>query len=365
MLTIYMDESGFTGQDLLSPAQPIFVHASTTLSNEECDEFYKEYFSGTRGLELKHKILSRRSSGQHRIANFIHAVRNVDQFTAFICHKEFTLLTYLVDLWVEPEMHRAGIDLYKDGGNLALCNMAYYCLRTLQNDKFLKEHLMRFQRMMIERTLNSYHEFFGELYRDYRRADVQTKNLLVFFLGPFYGLGYERLSTIPEQALCPALTTAINMCSHWRKRTNAPLKLVHDASSAITKDKWLLDFITSPDIENRIIGPPDRYAVYPLNVVQTEFADSRSHLQLQFCDLVAGAIAAWCRQFIDLSYDKNYVIHLGSAGIEDLISASAKIWPEPEVQPERMGMKGWSGEEIDFLENQLAKFVEKNSSGST
>ncbi len=66
MLAVYMDESGFTGEDLLSPEQRIFVHVSTTLSDEECAALNKEYFSGTQGPELKHKNLSKRPKGQRR-----------------------------------------------------------------------------------------------------------------------------------------------------------------------------------------------------------------------------------------------------------------------------------------------------------
>ena len=31
LFTFYMDESGFTGEQLMSEKQPVFVHASTTL----------------------------------------------------------------------------------------------------------------------------------------------------------------------------------------------------------------------------------------------------------------------------------------------------------------------------------------------
>lgn len=358
MRTIYMDESGFTGEDLLSPQQPIFVHVSTTLSDQECAALHKEYFAGTQGPELKHTNLSKRPRGQGRIVGFIKAVQGLEKCTAWVCHKEFTLLTYLVDLWVEPAMRRDGIDLYRDGGNLALCNMAYYCLRTFQSDRFLRDHLRRFQHMMIRRTLRSYREFWEELYRDYQRTDKRTKDILGFFLGGEMKLGYEVLREIPKRALDPAFTTMVQTCGHWRKHTDAPLSLIHDRSSSLAKDKWLWDWIASPDIEQRTIGLPGRETVYPLNVVQTKFTDSRSHLQLQFCDLIAGATAAWSRQFIGLSHNKNYVEQLGDAGIKELMIGV--IWPQPEVTPEGLGMKGWSGEAVDFLAEQLTKLAEKS-----
>src|SRR5438132_8141188 len=150
MLPIYMDESGFTGEDLLNPEQPVFVHVSTSLSDEQSIELHKAYFAGMQGRELKHKNLSKRPSGQDRVVNFIKALHgDTSKVTVWICHKEFTLLTYLVDLWVEPAMEMDGFDLYRDGGNLAFSNMAYFCLRTFQNERFLIDHLRRFQKMMI------------------------------------------------------------------------------------------------------------------------------------------------------------------------------------------------------------------------
>lgn len=357
MLDIYMDESGFTGEDLLNAEQPVFVHVSTTLSDAECDALFADHFAGTQGHELKHKNLGKNPSGQARIAGFIKVLHDTGKCTAFVCHKEFTALTYLVDLWVEPAMHQDGLDLYKDGGNLALCNMSYYCLRTFQSDRFLREHLRRFQRMMIQRTPESYLEFVRKLQKDYRQADQRTKEILTYFIGGVMKLGFGRIQTIPKRALDPALTTAVQTCSHWRQTTDTKLRLIHDQSSSLAKDRWLWDMITSPDMEQKTIGIPGRETVYPLNVAETAFADSRSHRQLQFCDLIAGATAAWCRQFLGLSHDAQYVARLGEAGIEGLRIGG--IWPQAAVDPETLGMQGWSGENIDFMAEQLAKLAKK------
>ena len=353
MLTVYMDESGFTGEDMMNPEQPVFVHVSTTLGDEECAALHSEYFSGTQGKELKHKNLGTYRSGQRRIVDLVEAIQDLGKFTAWVCHKEFALLTYLVDLWVEPAMRRDGIDLYKDGGHLALCNMAYYYLRRFQTDRLLSEHLRRFQRMMIDRTRKSFLEFWDELYRDYECTDKARKNMLVLFLGGGVKLGYERVGEIPKRAIDPVLTTAAETCSHWRKQTTESLALVHDRSSSLARDKWLWDLITSPDIEEMTVGLPSRARIYPLNVVRTEFADSRRYVQLQFCDLVAGATAVWCRQFLGRSYGQGYVEQLEVAGIEKLQIGS--IWPGREVDPETLGMKGWSGEPVDFMAEQLLK----------
>lgn len=361
-MLIYMDESGFTGEDLLHLEQPVFVHVSTCLSDEECAALAKDHFSGVQGDELKHKRLGRRPNGQSRILDFVNAVVGKDKFTIWLCHKEFTLLTYLVDLWVEPSMYKHGIDLYKDGGSVALSNMTYYCLKVFQSDRFLRGHLERFQRMMRFRTPQNYRKFFAMLHRDYLRTDKRTKDILVFYLGAGMELGYDLLARTPARALDPALTTTVSTCMHWRKRTDAPLRLIHDRSSNLSKDKWLWERIASAEIENVVLGIPGHEVVYPLNVEETEFGDSHTHLQLQFCDLVAGACAEWARRFMDLPHDEGYVSKLEDSGIKELNLST--IWPAPEVDPEALGMKGWSGEHIEFLTKQFAEIDKRRARGN-
>lgn len=149
----------------------------TCLSDKEAAALAKEYFLGVQGNELKHKNLSRRPAGQSRIVNFVNAVRGTDKFTIWLCHKEFLLLTYLVDLWVEPSMYKHGIELYRDDGNVALSNMTYYYLKTFADDRFLRGHLERFQKMMRYRTPQNFRTFFAGLYRDYLKCDKETQDI--------------------------------------------------------------------------------------------------------------------------------------------------------------------------------------------
>ena len=358
-LTFYMDESGFTGEYLMSREQPVFAHVSTILSDQRCQDLYREFFKGTQALELKHQVLARRPAGRERVAKFIESINQDDQanFTSWLVHKEFTLLTYLVDCWVESAAHVDGVDLYKDGANLGMCNMAYYCLRTFEGEEFLRAHLVRFQKMMMKRTLAAYRDFWRHMYADYERADQRTKDILSFFVYSERRLGFPHLLHLPKRAVDPGLPGAVATCGHWRNQTEQPLNLVHDNSSSLAKDKKLWSEITSPEFDEMTLGIPGRETKYPLNVQQTVFADSRNHLQLQFCDLLAGASVAWARRFTGPSHDQEYFDRLDAAGIENFKIGA--IWPESEVHPDALGMKGWSGELTDAITDQLVKLSEK------
>src|SRR6266849_4730432 len=123
-LEIFIDESGYTGEHQLDPAQPIFVLSSINLGDEAAAELHAKHFTGMQAKELKHSRLAKRPSGQQRILDFIrnltsmNAGDGVPVATAFAAHKKFQLLTLLVDLWVEPAMRKDGIDMYERGGNV-------------------------------------------------------------------------------------------------------------------------------------------------------------------------------------------------------------------------------------------------------
>jgi len=355
MKTIYMDESGFTGQDLTSTDQPVFVQASTDLSNEESREIYERFFSGVQAQELKHSVLSRRESGRARIVKFVQSIckDNPKRFATWFAHKEFALLSYMVDLWVENAMHEDGVDLYEDGGNLALANLSFFGLRTFQSPDFLRSHLVRFQAMMISRTPASFRAFMSAMRSDLERVDARSRDLLLFYFASGLRLGYQHLTTLPKRSIDPAMSGAVFICGNWRKRTKEPLSLVHDQSSTLIKDRAFWDIITSSAVDTLTIGMPDRALIYPLNIASTEFGDSKEHLQLQFCDLVAGAVVAYLKRYTSWQFDGDYSNALEMAGLDSLRVGC--IWPELKVTPEALGTRGMSGKPLDNLVRSLLK----------
>jgi hypothetical protein len=129
-LDIFIDESGYTGEHQLDPAQPVFVLALINLDDEITSELLAKHFTGIQAEELKHSRLAKRASGQQRILSLIrslssmHTADGLRVATALSAHKKFQFLTLLFDLWVEPAMYKDGIDLYQDGANLGSAKSA-------------------------------------------------------------------------------------------------------------------------------------------------------------------------------------------------------------------------------------------------
>lgn len=332
-MQIFIDESGFTGEDLFSPEQPIFSVASTNLSTEEADAICGTIFSRTQAAELKHSTLVRSSRGQALVVELVkYAVGHKNQFTAYLAHKRFCLLSKLVDLWLESAMHEDGVDLYEAGGNIAFANMAYFCLEGFESQEFLARNLDRFQRMMRERTAENYVQFWGSLDSDRQSAKEETAKILDFFFLAEAKLGFTHLLELKIKSLDIAFPIALGIIQHWRDLKGEELSVVHDASSNMAKEKWLWDAVVSPEVPAQLVGYDERTMKFPLGVTETVFGDSKLHRQLQICDVLAGALAAWASPMTKLhNPDKSdYCNNLDRAGIQELLFGA--IWPAPEVK---------------------------------
>jgi hypothetical protein len=200
-MQIFMDESGFTGEDLASKEQPLFVLSSCIAEDAFCEQIRRDIFSGVRSRELKHSALARTSVGRRIVVEFLKAIQGTGAFSSWIVHKEFCLLTKFVDFWLEPAMKISGIDLYERGTNLAFSNMAYICLRTFESPEFLSDHLKAFQTMVRRRTPASYIEFWGGLGHAYNNCRKESKEILDFFFSSEEVLGPDILTSLPERSL--------------------------------------------------------------------------------------------------------------------------------------------------------------------
>ena len=113
MIKIYLDECGFTGEDLFNSEQPIFTLASIDLSEEVCHELKDKYFSSVQAYELKHSNLAKRPKQQEMVINLIKGLgSNYPKSVKFsVAHKRYVLVTKIVDILIETLAYEDGINL--------------------------------------------------------------------------------------------------------------------------------------------------------------------------------------------------------------------------------------------------------------
>lgn len=330
--TIFLDESGYTGHDLMSSEQKVFVLASTDFDEVESRELIRKFFPNSQAFELKHQALAKRPRGQQQIAALINElVKHKNRISVYVIHKKFYLFQKFVDCWLEPVMHQTEFNFYQDGMNIEFCNMAFICLNTFEGEQFIDRLLTDYQTMLSKQSEESFFYFFNLLSNMCEHVTkTESIRIVEFFSIIPQFLDFNHIATLGRNPNDPALTTAIQIVVHWKKKLSAPFFLLHDQSSNLARKKSMWDAITSPTAPQASVGHGDHRTVeFPLNVLETRFVDSRLFPSLQITDILAGAVARFASHKISPCRNMEYARILEEAGLEQLISDA--VWPTTET----------------------------------
>ncbi len=291
--SIFLDECGFTGADLLNGQQPAFVLATLNLTEEVCLGIKDTFFSAVKAAELKHSALRRRPSQQAMVADFIsHIASNPRSYKLSVTDKQFALVTKMVDLVAESAAHADDVDLYAGGGNVVLANLMYYGLPAFGGRRFFRELLTRFQAMMRKRTLREYRRFFALI--DNRTSPTELDDLLMFLRAGQTNLGPRLLDQSPD-CLDLALSNTLCLMGAWRAQNDGRIVLIHDESGNFAKQGRIWDAVVDPHLPKRDFIINDIPCRFPVAVSETRMRPSHDHAGLQLTDVLAGSVAYFLR----------------------------------------------------------------------
>jgi hypothetical protein len=334
--TIFLDECGYTGEDLLNPEQPIFTLASLNLPESDCQELKRTFFSNVKSTELKYSSLSRRPRQQQMILEFLKELSKKPELVKFLyAHKQFGLVIKMVEMLVEPVFYEGGIDLYDKGANIGLANHFFYKLPVAGGVGFFNNLLRSFQEMMRSRTEKAYQDFFAPLFTQQYSEEIDE--FLNFFRPSHSLFGYELLKT--SDHLDIAVTCTFTLMSLWGQDVDDDIVLVHDNSSAMAKERKIWDVIVDPKLPSVEVGYDRRKIQFPIGVVETCPEDSKNWAGLQLVDILAGAFmrcAMWIREGknSDDSFGKSLTEVIGG------VFSCFEIVPEEKFMPEELGTTG-------------------------
>ncbi len=342
-MTIYLDETGYTGQDLLNPDQPILVAASTNIADDVAASLVQECFPNVQARELKHSRLCMRKRGQDQIIRLLRSIQQrADSFAVSVAHKEFVLVGLLIDFWVEPALHADGINLYERGANMGLCNLTHLILKNLLPADECKKLLVRAQKMLRNKSVQAY-EAFGRSLRAAQKHSKPVDDILDYIVVSDFKLGgYEHLRSLPDRLTDLGTYYLMEQVSHWSNRTDRAIDIVHDESSALAREQQVWDVILGPDAPHAVVGQDRRTVSFPLRVDSIRRANSRDHLQLQIADVLAGAFATYMRNRAngETSYRPEYAEKLEALDLLESELAINCVWPTTHVTPEELGTEG-------------------------
>jgi hypothetical protein len=154
-----IDESGYTGFDLLNPEQPFQGAAAVAIGDEDAARLIKEHFPKLQAAELKYRALARRPGNHPRLLSLLKDLLVHYKCVTYVCDKRFLLLLMFLDYAVEPFYYERGINFYEDGQNYALASMMSFAGPTLLGEDAFNEMLAAFQRAVREKTPEALKDF--------------------------------------------------------------------------------------------------------------------------------------------------------------------------------------------------------------
>jgi hypothetical protein len=334
--TLFLDESGYTGSDLINHDQPFFTLASTNISEADARSHLTSCF-GARTQEVKFAKLARSARGRAEIVEFIRTLDPSRGNCAFFTfEKQFLLCANLIDFWLEPLMHEHGVNLYERGANIALNNVAYMTLAACLGRDGRRELFRKFQVMTRDRTQFAYDSFWGSLEKSTREHEL-LKEVFRGLLVARHLLGYRYLVGLPTTMLDVGNYGLLETIQHWRtKRPGEEFILVHDESKFHRKKREFWEAILSQVNPPAVVGWDRRIIEFPLPVKGFHLEDSRKFPQLQVADLIASAARAHANGY--LTGMNSFLDALSDAGLYEALAGG--MWPTDAISPTDLDTEG-------------------------
>ena len=341
--TIFCDESGFTGYNLLDPKQPFFAVASADISEADAEEILRQSFHSYRGAEFKFSNIwrSRQRTGLLKFAENLQGLK--DSFFVYVIDKKFGVLTKIVDFLVEPIVTSAGYDFYEDGFCWKYCNYIYFGFTQFAPTELLETILKEYQVFSRNPTLGSLMhlqkrlQFIAASTEEPVQIFLQQIELGARLFNEFYNLGKFKGSDELQ------LTTMLAIVGYWRQRCCENFIIVHDNSSNFLRRKEMWERITNNNVPKQLHRQGDgTFIEFPLRVNATKTIDSKCSKSVQFCDILAGLATKFFNPRTR-EVDRKFLEELIAAGLGDLKYSG--ILPS-HIFPDQFPPKQLSGPDI-------------------
>jgi hypothetical protein len=290
MRTIYLDESGYTGDDLLNPDQRFFVVASSLIDDEEADAILRRSFPRYQGDEFKFSNVWRRPSHRGGLRGFASEIPAIaDRLFLYVIDKRFCLLTKMLDYLIEPTLAER-FDFYKDGYAQRFMNSCHRDILEQGGEALYETSITRwdsFARSPDASTLASLEQHL-ELVANSAPAPTSMIYKMALKGLQSFKAAYAKLDWFNDTSEIQ-LTTVFSTVIRWRQQFADDIALVHDESSNFLRqrDMWatmLRDDFASPSMP---VGN-GTLIEFPLRVRSTTSMASHLSPAIQLCDIVAG-----------------------------------------------------------------------------
>lgn len=279
-----VDESGYTGFDLLNAEQRFQGAAAIAITHEEASRLIEQHFPNLVAPELKYSSLARRANNRERLLSLQKDVLAHHKCVTYVCNKRFLLILMFLDYAVEPFYYKRGINFYEDGQNYSLGSLLYYTGPTLFGEDAFEALLIAFQKAIKEKTQDA----INALVLAARACRWQQ---LPEALGPLVEASPECLAAIatPGVSTDAALVVLQSLISRMEVMADGPYQVEHDRSKNLLQYSALLQRFIAHDKAVEFTQSKIASIRFPLKLSAIAHVDSKESPSVQLADVLIGA----------------------------------------------------------------------------
>jgi Protein of unknown function (DUF3800) len=285
MTCFRIDESGYTGFDLLNGDQRFQGASAIAIDDDEAARLIKEHFPRMQALELKYRALSRRGSNHPRLLGLMKDLMSDFDCVTYVADKRFMLTLMFVDYSVEPYYYARGFEFYKNGQNYAMASMLHVAGPTLLGNIEFAALMDAFQSAIKEKSPQS-------LQKLVEAARATNWRELPEVLGPLAQYAdRDCLSAIatPGVSTDIAIVVLISLITRMEVMAEGAYRVEHDQSKNLSTYHDLLQRYIDHDDEVEFRATEITSLRFPLKLNEVTQVDSKSSSAVQLADVMIGA----------------------------------------------------------------------------
>lgn len=337
MSSIYIDESGNTGSNLLDVQQPVFTTASCNFTDEEAAYLLSKL--ATSSVQEAHfKRLRKSARGRKGIVELLtDDLVNKERVKVQVIHKEFMVLTKIVDILLEFFYHHIlQIDLYKHGRNIALSNMLYACIPTFCGEQPTKAMYAAFVEMVLQKDEAAIDAFYAHVQTLHENCIHEPFKKDLNLLLATRSIAAQALANMDKFAIDPCIPALFLHCAQWGNTYPTGFTVFHDDSNALEQQQHMVTQFMDWSKQEITAGYDRRKFDLPLKARAIHFVCSKQVKQVQVMDVLASALAHWAGFLATNTEPTEFWQQLDEVGFNDLIGHN-KIWHQLIVSPKGLG----------------------------
>ncbi len=285
MDAFFIDESGYTGYDLLNKQQP-FQGASSIQIDEKCAAgLVKEHFPRNKSKELKHRSLSRRKNNWKALLDIQRVLLSDHMGFTYVCDKKYLLTLMFLDSCVEPFFYERGVNFYADGQNYALASLLYYTATTFWGAENYEELLFLFQKAVkaksnvaVQALIEKAKSLMGQELAEY-----------LFPLIVEYPACIKEIKN-PKSNTDAAFVVLLSLISHIEKHVDSEYEIIHDTSNNLRRYNQIINWFISMDSDLEFRQTKATSFRFPMKLSNVSQRDSRQSYAVQLADILIGGV---------------------------------------------------------------------------